>query len=234
MGPFAVLEYMKGGQMVTHPYAPLSRIEFFIRCPSPSPSRTHRRCLPPLLQFLMNHRWQLSRVRSPGTPQRSPPRAAAWGQLTMEHFFARPRPASEDEEEDDEPPTKYRCVEATTASNSTAVAMDYTNVKSTRRCTKAEVAAAPLRCFRSAHEKVEIINYARQHGLRRAAKKYHVKSPKNIGEWEDQEEALKKMAHMMGGRRFTRGSPLNIIKLRAPFGNGSSGAVAAKFWSQRR
>ena len=92
------------------------------------------------------------------------------------------------------PPTKYRCVEATTASNSTAVAMDCTNVKSTRRRTKAEVAAAPLRRFRSAHKKVEIINYATQHGLRRATKKYRIKSPKNIGEWEDQEEALKKMA----------------------------------------
>ena len=34
---FAVLEYMKGGQMVTHPCAPLQRIEFFIRSPSPSP-----------------------------------------------------------------------------------------------------------------------------------------------------------------------------------------------------
>ena len=39
--------------------------------------------------------------------------------------------------------------------------------------------------------------------LRRAAKKYHVKSPKIIGEWEDQEEALKKMAHMKGGHRKT-------------------------------
>ena len=84
-----------------------------------------------------------------------PPRAAAWGQLTMEHFFARPRLASEDEEEEDEPPTKYRCVEATTASNSTAVALDCTKVKTTRRRTRAEVAAAPLRRFRSAHEKVE-------------------------------------------------------------------------------
>ena len=77
----------------------------------------------------------------------SSPRAAAWGQLTMEHFFARPRPANKDEEEEDEPPTKYRCVEATTTSNSTAVAMDCTKVKSTRRCTKAEVAVAPLRHF---------------------------------------------------------------------------------------
>ena len=83
---------------------------------------------------------------------KGPPRAAAWGLLTMEHFFARPCPASEDEEEDDEPPTKYRCVEATTASNSTAVAMDCTNVKSTRRRTKAEVAAAPFRRFRSAQK----------------------------------------------------------------------------------
>ena len=34
---FAVLEYMKGGQVVTHPCAPLTKIEFFIRSPSPSP-----------------------------------------------------------------------------------------------------------------------------------------------------------------------------------------------------
>ena len=34
---FAVLEYMKGGQMVTHSCAPLQRIEFFIRSLSPSP-----------------------------------------------------------------------------------------------------------------------------------------------------------------------------------------------------
>ena len=34
---FAVLEYMKSGQVVTHPCAPLSKIEFFIRSPSPSP-----------------------------------------------------------------------------------------------------------------------------------------------------------------------------------------------------
>ena len=34
---FAVLEYMKGGQVVTHPCAPLSKIELSIRSPSPSP-----------------------------------------------------------------------------------------------------------------------------------------------------------------------------------------------------
>ena len=34
---FAVLEYMKGGQVVTHPCAPFSKIEFSIRSPSPSP-----------------------------------------------------------------------------------------------------------------------------------------------------------------------------------------------------
>ena len=34
---FAVLEYMKGGQVVTHPCAPISKIEFSIRSPSPSP-----------------------------------------------------------------------------------------------------------------------------------------------------------------------------------------------------
>ena len=32
---FAVLEYMKAGQVVTHPCAPLQKIEFFIRSPSP-------------------------------------------------------------------------------------------------------------------------------------------------------------------------------------------------------
>ena len=40
---FAVLEYMKGGQVVTHPCAPLSKIEFFIRSPSPS-LEWSRRC----------------------------------------------------------------------------------------------------------------------------------------------------------------------------------------------
>ena len=34
---FVELEYMKGGQMVTHPCAPLPRIKFFIRSLSPSP-----------------------------------------------------------------------------------------------------------------------------------------------------------------------------------------------------
>ena len=33
---FTVLEYMKGGQVVTHPCAPLQRTESFIRRPSPS------------------------------------------------------------------------------------------------------------------------------------------------------------------------------------------------------
>ena len=35
--------------------------------------------------------------------------------------------------------------------------------------------------------------------FRLAPKKYHVKSPKNIAEWEEQGEELKKMAHMKGG-----------------------------------
>ena len=38
---FAVLEYMKAGQVVTHPCAPLQKIEFFIRSPSPSPDQPH-------------------------------------------------------------------------------------------------------------------------------------------------------------------------------------------------
>ena len=42
---FAVLEHMKGGQMVTHPCAPLQRIELFIRSRLPPPSWTHRRYL---------------------------------------------------------------------------------------------------------------------------------------------------------------------------------------------
>ena len=37
---FAVLEYMKARQVVTHPCAPLQKIEFFIRSPSPSPEPT--------------------------------------------------------------------------------------------------------------------------------------------------------------------------------------------------
>ena len=35
--PFVVLEYMKGGRVVTHPCAALSKTEFSIRSPSPSP-----------------------------------------------------------------------------------------------------------------------------------------------------------------------------------------------------
>ena len=72
----------------------------------------------------------------------------------------RPRSDDEDDEDDSEPPTKYRCVEATSTSASTAVSMDCTNVKSKRRRTRTKVATAPLRRFRSAHEKAEIINYA--------------------------------------------------------------------------
>ena len=112
----------------------------------------------------------------------------------------RPRP---DDGDDVEPPTKYRCVEATSTSASSSVSMDCTNVKSRRRRTKAEVAAAPIRRYRSVREKLEIVNYAKQHRLRRAATKYHVPSPKNIGEWEEREEGLKKLAHMNGGHRQT-------------------------------
>ena len=37
---FVVLEYMKAGQVATHPCAPLQKIEFFIQSPSPSPEPT--------------------------------------------------------------------------------------------------------------------------------------------------------------------------------------------------
>ena len=63
-----MLECMKGGQMVTHPCAPLPNIEFFIQSPSPSPEPDTL----PLLRPLMNERWWLSRVQSLGTPRRSP------------------------------------------------------------------------------------------------------------------------------------------------------------------
>ena len=49
-----------------------------------------------------------------------------------------------DDGDDVEPPTKYQCVEATSTSASSSVSMDCTKVKSTRRRTKAEVAAAPM------------------------------------------------------------------------------------------
>ena len=65
----------------------------------------------------------------------------------------------------------------------------------------AEVVVAPIHCYRSASEKVEIINCAKQHGLRCAAKNYHMLSPKNIGEWEEREEEFKTLAHMKGGHR---------------------------------
>ena len=46
---FAVLEYMKAGQVVTHPCAPLQKIEFFIQSPSPSPEPTSPPPPPPVL-----------------------------------------------------------------------------------------------------------------------------------------------------------------------------------------
>ena len=89
-----------------------------------------------------------------------------------------------------------------TSSASTAVPMGCTKMKSTRR-TKVDVAAACLHGYQSADKKLEIINYTKQHGLRHAAEKYHVKLPKNIREWEEREEDLNNMAHMKGGHRKT-------------------------------
>ena len=36
-----MLEYMKVGQVVTHPCVPLQKIEFFMQSPSPSPEHTY-------------------------------------------------------------------------------------------------------------------------------------------------------------------------------------------------
>ena len=66
---FAVLEYMKGAQVVPHPCAPLHKIDLFIR--SLPASQAQRRRLAPLLKFLLNQRSWCSLVQSQGTPQSS-------------------------------------------------------------------------------------------------------------------------------------------------------------------
>ena len=48
---FAVFEYMKGGRMVTHPCAPLPRIEFFIQSLVSKPNICRLRILHYLCQF---------------------------------------------------------------------------------------------------------------------------------------------------------------------------------------
>ena len=96
---FAVLEYMKGGQAVTHPCAPLSKTKFFIRSPSPSPEP--RSPSPPSPVAEVPH--ELEVVAQPCPKPRHTTkvssRAAAAGQLTMKDFFMRPRPDDGDDVE---------------------------------------------------------------------------------------------------------------------------------------
>ena len=87
---FVELEYMKGGQMVTHPCAPLPRIKFFIRSLSPSPG-PDKPLLPPTVAEVPHEPEVVAEpCPKPGHTTKVPPRAAAWGQLTMKHFFGRP------------------------------------------------------------------------------------------------------------------------------------------------
>ena len=67
-----MLEYIKAGQVITHPCAPILNIKFFFRPPSLPRSQPHHRHLPPLLKFLLNQRCLCNLVQGQGTPQ-SPP-----------------------------------------------------------------------------------------------------------------------------------------------------------------
>ena len=85
---------------------PFKRLSSSFR-PRPLPrNQPHHHHLRRLLKFRLNRRWLRNLVQGQGTPQRSPPRAAAAGQLTMKDFFMRPRSNDEDDEDDSEPPTK--------------------------------------------------------------------------------------------------------------------------------
>ena len=70
---FAVLEYMKGGQVATHPCAPSKKSNLSSGPRLLLRSQAHRRHLPLLLKFILNQRWWPSFVQSQGTPRRSPP-----------------------------------------------------------------------------------------------------------------------------------------------------------------
>ena len=89
---FAVLEYMKGGQVVTHPCAPLSKIEFFIRSPSPSPEPRSPSPPSPVAEVPHEPEVVAQPCPKPRHTTKVPPKAAAMGQLTMKDFFRAPPP----------------------------------------------------------------------------------------------------------------------------------------------
>ena len=106
---FAVSEYMKGGLMVTHPYAPLPRINFFIRSPSPSPEPDTPPMPPTVAEVPHELEVMAEPCPKPGHTTKVPPRLHHGGNSPWSTSLLAPVP-SEDEEEEDEPPTKYRCV----------------------------------------------------------------------------------------------------------------------------
>ena len=75
--PFAVLEYMKVGQVVTHPCARLQKIEFFIRSPSPSPETTSPPPLSPVAEVPAEPEVVAQPCPRPRHTTKVPPRAAA-------------------------------------------------------------------------------------------------------------------------------------------------------------
>ena len=95
---FAVLEFMKGGQVVTHRCVPLQKFDFFIGSPSPSPEPSSP--LPsPVAEVPREPEGVAQLCPKPRHPTKVPPRAAAAGQLTltMKDFFICFRPDDEDD-----------------------------------------------------------------------------------------------------------------------------------------
>ena len=65
---FAVLEYMKGGQVVTHTCAPPFKKSSPSSGPCPLPLSQAHHCQLPPLKLLLNQRWWPSLVLSQSTP----------------------------------------------------------------------------------------------------------------------------------------------------------------------
>ena len=79
--------------------------------------------------------------------------------------------------------------------------MDCNTVKSTRRRTRAEVAADPIRKHTDARFKLRVIEYAKAYSVRAAARKFNVSAGSISGRngWEAKEEELRRKAHRLGG-----------------------------------
>ena len=80
---FVVLEYMKGGQVVTHPCAPLQKIEFFIRSPSPSPKPGTPPPPSPVVEVPSEPQVVAHRCPKPRHTTKVAAKAAATGQLMV-------------------------------------------------------------------------------------------------------------------------------------------------------